>query len=472
MRNARPIRPLLFVAMFALALAFLSQAMFAAVNTKAHPVARVTKKVDDSKRTTLYGHVPGALRRAADMGRLDPNTPSPGMIMVLKSDENQKREIRRIIDEQQDKRTLNYHQWVTPEEFGSYFGVHADDIVQITAWLTSQGFTVDEVSKSKRVIRFSGTTGQIETAFQTEMHTYQSANGETHASNNSEITVPEALNKVIAGVTLHNFFRKSRMTPVRKLSDIKEGPKYTASSSVHYVAPADFQTIYNTAPLIAAGINGSGETIAVVGRSDILLSDVQTYRQMFNLPPNDPTFIHAGQDNGVNPGDDGESDLDVEVSGGIAPNATVDFVIGTPTFLVDGITNSIQYIVENNLADIISISYGSCESVEGVGGNEFNSEMFEQAAAQGISVFIAQGDNGPSGCDDSNDSYEVLGYAAGAEGSTPYGVAVGGTQFDEGSGTYWTTNNNALNLESALSYIPEYPWNESKGANPTSTPSS
>ncbi len=72
---------------------------------------------------------------------------------------------------------------------------------KIKSWLTSQGFTVDDVSKSKRVIQFSGTTGQIEQAFQTEMHTYQLGNGETHVSNNSEITVPEAFSKVIAGVS-------------------------------------------------------------------------------------------------------------------------------------------------------------------------------------------------------------------------------------------------------------------------------
>ena len=220
----------------------------------------------------------------------------------------------------------------------------------------------------------------------------------------------------------------------RKISDLQDylrlGPAYTSSSSVHYVGPSDFATIYNTAPLLAAGINGTGQTIAVVGRTDILMSDVQTYRQLFNLPPNDPIFIHAGQDNGVEPGDDGESDLDVEISGGIAPNATVKFVIGTPTFNVDGITNSIEYIVENNVADIMSISYGSCEAIEGAGGNLFNSEVFEQAAAQGISVFVAAGDGGPAGCDlQGSQTYEVLGYATGAEASTPYSVSVGGTMF-------------------------------------------
>ncbi|MGA3193455.1 MAG: protease pro-enzyme activation domain-containing protein [Terriglobales bacterium] len=463
-----------FVSLIALLVVslLLTPAMFARVTTSVAPTPRVTKKVDATQRTAIPGHVSAAVKMANDLGRQHPDTPSPGMLMILKSSEEQKREIRKVIDEQQDKRTVNYHQWVTPEEFGEHFGVHDSDIAKISAWLQSEGFTVDEVSKSKRVIKFSGNIGQVEHAFQTEMHLY-SYQGELHVANNKEISVPEAFSKVVGGVTLNNFYRKASFDRHKM---IKFGPKYTSSSSVHYVGPADFATIYNTAPLLAQGITGSGETIAIVGRSDILMSDVESYRQLFNLPPNDPTFIHAGQDNGTQPGDDGESDLDVEISGGMAPSAKVDFVIGTPTFLVDGITNSIEYIVENNLSDIMSISYGSCEAVEGVGGNAFNSQAFEQAAAQGISVFIASGDNGPAECDDQNDSLEVLGYAAGAESSTPYSVAVGGTELAGECATfgvgcsqsnyakYWGTSTNGYYLSSALEYIPEVPWNEGKGS--------
>jgi subtilase family serine protease len=490
MTTVRRSRTILFIAMSSLAFFLFSQALFAAtINTNAHPVPRITKPVNDAKRVVLGGHVPRVIANASitgkaiDMGPIDPSTPMQGMRLVLRSSPDQSRDLRRVIDEQQDKRTGNFHQWVTPEEFGSAFGVHDDDIQKISDWLTKQGFTIDNVTKGKRVIQFSGTSGQVEHAFQTSMHTYQ-VNGETHVSASTDISVPEALAPVIAGVNgLHNFFRKNHMVDVQKVSDqrlsdlgnyLKLGPRYTSSSSVHYVGPADFATIYNTAPLLAAGINGTGSTIAIVGRSDILMSDVQTYRQLFNLPVNDPTFIHAGQDNGIEPGDDGESDLDVEISGGVAPNATIKFVIGTPTFNVDGITNSIEYIVENNLADIMSISYGSCESVEGAGGNLFNLQAFEQAAAQGISVFVAAGDNGPAQCDDSNDLWENLGYATGAEASTPYSVAVGGTEFyqDTGAGyaNYWTAGNNGLYLNSALKYIPEYPWNEAKSADFTSTP--
>ena len=451
------------------------------IHTTAAPAIRVVGKVDDSKRTTLYGHVSSAVRSGTDLGRLDPSTQSQHMVLVLKSSDEQKHELRRVLDEQQDKNTANYHQWVTPDQFGQYFGVHDSDIAQITAWLESHGLTVDDVSKSKRVLHFSGTTGQLESAFKTEMHTYQ-VGAETHVSNNSDISVPAALSPVIAGVTLNNFFRRSRMTPVRHLKDVIQSPNYTSSSTVHYVGPWDFAKIYNTFPLLNQGITGAGSSIAIVGRSDILMSDVQSYRTLFGLPVNDPIFIHAGQDNGTQPGDDGESDLDVEISGGIAQNAQVYFVIGTPLFLVDGITNSIEYIVENNTADIMSISYGSCESVEGVGGNEFNSQAFEQAAAQGISIFVAAGDNGPAECDDQNDSYENLGYSTGGESSTPYNVSAGGTGLAESITTaiptspaptsttgpeYWsaTTETTApYYLYSALSYIPETPWNIAKDA--------
>jgi hypothetical protein len=457
-------------------LALVSQTTFATVLTSAHPVARVGKKIDASKRTTLYGHTPRVLERAINIGRVTASTPVEHLVLSLKASPEQEREARRVIDEQQDKHTANFHQWMTPEEFGAHFGVHDDDIAQVKTWLASQGFSVENVNKSKRAIHFSGTVGQLEKAFQTEMHYFVMPNGETHISNDRDISVPEALSPVIAGIpTLNDFFKKPHKVDVGRYSQMRRGPNYTSSSTVHYVGPQDFATIYNTAPLLAQGINGTGVSIGIVGRSDILMSDVQTYRQLFNLPPNDPIFIHAGQDNGIEPGDDGESDLDVEIPGGIAPNATVKFVIGTPTFLVDGITNSIEYIVENNLTDIMSISYGSCEAVEGAGGNSFNSQIFEQAAAQGISVFVASGDGGPAGCDfQGSQTYEVSGYASGSEASTPYSVAVGGTQFygDVASPTtYWSATNNTTYLSSALTYIPEYPWNESRVASPTSTPS-
>jgi subtilase family serine protease len=188
--------------------------------------------------------------------------------MVLHSSDEQERELRRVLDEQQDKKSANYHQWVTPEQFGDHFGVHDSDITKVSAWLQSHGFQVEDVSKSKRVIHFSGTTGQLESAFKTEIHSYQ-VGTETHVSNNSEISVPEALSPVIAGVTMNDFFRKGHIGPVRRMKDVKAAelsqPLYSANTTTHYIGPWDFATIYNTFPLLNKGVTGAGSR--ATGRS-------------------------------------------------------------------------------------------------------------------------------------------------------------------------------------------------------------
>ena len=435
----------------------ISTTLFAEIHTTARPQVRVTARVDNSKRTTLYGHVSGAIRMSKDMGRMDPGTPTGRMIMVLNSDDEQKRELRRVIDEQHDKRTANYHQWLKPEDFGARFGVHDSDISQVETWLKSQGFTVEDVSKSKRVIHFSGTTGQLEKAFKTQMHSYQHR-GKTEVANNGNISIPTALSPVIAGVTVHSSFRSPRKNPLVGKVHLsrKEKPDF-GDVSGNYVGPADFATIYNTNPLLAAGITGTGSSIAIVGDSDVWMSDIQVYRQMFNLPVNDPTIIYAGQNNGIIAGDDQEADSDIELAGSIAPGATIYYVDGSSNLLVDGVTNAKEYVVENNLADIISDSYpGGCELNA---NNAFENQLWEQAAAQGQSVFVAADNVGPEDCDSASDAFGVGGYAVTSD-STPYNVSVGGTTFNEGSGTYWSTTPNPVSFESALSYIPEIAWNE------------
>jgi len=113
MSNTRRI-PVLLAAMFTLAFAVLSQAMFAVVTTNAHPVARVTERVDNSKRTVIHGHVPRVIAHSSDLGRLPGNTPMRHVLMVLKPSFEQDNELQRLIDQQHDKRTINHHQWLTP----------------------------------------------------------------------------------------------------------------------------------------------------------------------------------------------------------------------------------------------------------------------------------------------------------------------------------------------------------------------
>src|SRR5439155_17227460 len=161
------------------------------------------------------------------------------------------------------------------------------------------------------------------------------------------------------------------------------------------VGPGDFAKIYN----VPATFDGTGQSIAVVGQSNINIQDVRDFRTIFGLAPNDPQIILNGADPGLVSGDEGESDLDVEWAGAIAPKAKIILVASqfTDTDGGGGVDASAEYIVDNNVAPVLSESYGGCESALGTGGNAFYNALWQQAAAEGITVLISAGDTGPGG---------------------------------------------------------------------------
>jgi subtilase family serine protease len=187
---------------------------------------------------------------------------------------------------------------------------------------------------------------------------------------------------------------------------------------------------------------------------------VQFFRSTFGLPAKDPIFIHNGNAPGDLKGNEElEADLDVEWSGAVAKNATIDFVISRSTRTTDGVSLSAQYIVNNNVAPVMSTSFGLCEQSLGATGNAFWNNLWTQAAAQGITAFVSTGDTGAAGCDANNAAVGTI-QAVNGLASTPNNVAVGGTEFNEGAGIFWAAGNNA-DLSSALGPIPEIVWNES-----------
>ena len=153
------------------------------------------------------------------------------------------------------------------------------------------------------------------------------------------------------------------------------------------MAPYDFATIYNVLPLwnAASPIDGTGQTIAIVGQSDIYSQDFSDFRQDFGLPPGKLNIIDNGPapDRLASQGDELESDLDVEWSGAVAKGATIDLVASTTTNTTAGVDLSALYIVDNNLAPVMSESYGACELDMGTAGNQFYNQLWQQAAAQG-----------------------------------------------------------------------------------------
>lgn len=424
---------------------------------------RINRSIDPASRTVLAGTVhPNAIANTAT-GRAAADLLMDRMQLVLKRSDAQQSALEDLLAAQQDPNSPQYRQFLTPEQFGAQFGASDEDIATLTDWLTQQGFTVAEVAAGRSSIEFSGTVAQVEQAFATEIHTY-TENGVEHIANAMEISIPDALADVVSGVaSLHDF-----QTNVLH----RTSPQTNLTSGGHALSPYDFATIYNVAPLWKAGTDGTGQTVAIVGRTNINMSDVTTFRSKYGLTGNNTQVILNGNDPGVISSSEAtEALLDVEWSGAVARNAAIAFVVSGSTRATGGDVLSSQYIVNHNVAPVMSYSFGLCESQMGATQLDLFNKLWQQAAAQGISVVVAAGDSGSAGCDSPSSTGRSganttkpasLGFAVSGTASTAYNVAVGGTQFNEGTSasTYWAASNDS-NGASALSYIPEVVWNES-----------
>ena len=433
----------------------------------------IQRPIDDAQRTVLSGNRHPLARAEFDRGAAPAGLPMRRMLLVLKHSDEQESALKTLLADQQAKGSAQFHQWVTPEEFGRQFGPSDSDIAKVTAWLNARGFQVANVAKGRTAIEFSGTAGQVQEAFATSIHRYD-VNGEQHWANANEVSIPSALTAVVKGVlTLHNFPRHSNA--VIHGQQVKPAQGFTSpyftftsgQSTFYGLGPTDFATIYDVLPLWKAGIDGTGQTIAIVGETNINVNDVNSFRSLFGLPAKAPQVILNGADPGI-VGDEPEAVLDVSWSGAVAKNATVDLVVSASTETASGVDLSALYIVDNDLAPVMSESYGECESALGNAGNAFYNALWQQAAAEGITVLVSAGDSGSAVCDNfDTQSFAYNGLAASGFASTPYNVAVGGTDFDQSAATfasYWNPTNDPTTGASAKSYIPEIPWNQSCAA--------
>jgi subtilase family serine protease len=420
------------------------------------PHDRITDYIDDERRIVLHGNRHPLATAAHDTGAVSDDYRMERMILTLKPDATQQAALELLIAAQNDPASPRYHQWLTPKQYGQRFGVSENDLEQIGDWLGTHGLDLVEIGPSRSSIVFSGVAAQVEEAFHTQIHGYQIA-GELHHANAQDPEIPEALSDVVAGVvSLHDF----RSEPMH--TDLQQPVTEFSAGNTHYMAPADFATIYDVAPLYLQGIDGSGQSIAIVGRSNINISDVRQFRSTFGLPANDPQIIVNGKNPGIlSSGEESEADLDVEWSGAVAKKATIKFVVSASTNTSDGTFLSAQYIVNHNLAPVMSMSFGLCEAALGASGNSFINSLWQQAAAQGISVFVSSGDSGAAGCDSASATRATHGRAVNGLCSSPYSVCVGGTQFSDSSYSLYWAPSNAGTMGSALSYIPEAAWNAS-----------
>jgi uncharacterized protein (TIGR03437 family) len=398
---------------------------------------RIIQPADPTRMMPLKGHIHPKALPGNDQGPVDPAMPIRQATLLFKPAPS----IDMFLAEQQLPGSPNYHKWLTPEQFGDRFGLTTNDIAKVTAWLESQGLKVDNVARGRHWVTFSGTADQAARTFRTQFHRFR-VNGESHFANIDEPSIPAAFESIVGGVLgLDDFKPHSQI--VR--------PFATSSKGAHSLVPDDLAAIYNIAPLYAAGIDGDGQRIAIVGDSSLDLSDLRAFRQQFNLPYNDPIQVLIGDDPGYN-SDVVEANLDIEWANAVARGAQIVYVYAQDVFY------AAQFAIDENTAPVLSLSFGSCEA--------FNQASFravaQQASAQGITWLVASGDTGASECDRFAAIPQASkGFSVAFPASIPEITAVGGTQLDDTTAKYWATKNTA-NGASALGYIPETVWNDTE----------
>jgi hypothetical protein len=453
---------------------------------------RITQAIDSRAYVTLTGNTrPEAANTLNYRGPVSAVFPIDHMLLFLQRSPEQEQAVDKLINELNDKNSPNFHKWLTPEEFGERFGVDEQDIQTVSNWLQSQGFQINQVYPNKMVIDFSGTAGQIAEAFRTQMVQLE-VNGEAHIANFGDPQIPAALAPVIKGFASLNDFKPHAMhVPISEYTFAgctSSTAHPTEPGSCYAMTPQDNQTIYNLTPLYNAGYSGQGQTIALVEDTDTYgtagsggTSDWTTYRNTFGLtaafPAGTYTLVHPSCTGPGTNGDDGEAAIDVEVATAIAPSAHIELIScasGTVTF---GGLIALQNLINaaGPYPGAVSVSYGVCESFNGNGGNAAFYNTYQQAAAQGISVFTSSGDEGPSGCGrdfSAGANYIVTSLGVSGWGGTPYDVSVGGTDFEDtynakfggpALSTYWNPTNTS-GYGSAKQYVPEIPWNDACGS--------
>src|SRR6266436_3960788 len=376
---------------------------------------RITQSIDETNRVALKGNTRPEANHANDRGAVANDSPMEHMLFQLKRSSEQELALQEFLDELHTKGSPNFHHWLTAQEFGEQFGLAKPDLDAVTRRLQSHGFRVNVIYPSGMLIDFSGTAAQVRKAFQTEIH-HLEVKGEKHVGNTSDPRIPAALAPVIAGVVSLHDFRPHPMYHLRKAN--REFTFTDILGNIYYaVVPADLAKIYNFNPLFDSGISGQGQTIALIEDTDVFsASDWSTFRQTFGLSGYTSasfTQVHppapAAQPGnncappGVVPLNDAEAILDAEWASAAAPGASILMAARADTSTTFGGLIAIQNLINASAPppSIMSISYGQCETVNGAAANASYNSAYQQAAAEGVSVFVAAGDSGAAGCDNS-----------------------------------------------------------------------
>ena len=429
--------------------------MAAALGVAAHAQAPNTV----AEPRALEGHVPAWAKDANFDAPMPAEQTMGQMTLVLARHPDREQAFEQLLTDQQDPSSPQYHHWLTPSQIGERFGLSDAELDNVRYWL----------APGRNFIGFTGSAGDVSRAFASDVN-YYSVKGERKFSIASAPRLPGAVSslvKSVRGLSTTDERPQHQMRPVSSASPL------VTNGSDHYVAPADFSVIYD----VPSTYTGKGVKIGLVGRARVDTADLVNFRQKTATTFANPTVIVPTAFGGVDPGpaltappsnpslagDQGEATLDVLRSGSTAQGASILLVVST-AYPAGDIGADAEYLIQTEPVpvQVMSISFGACEGADGASGVQFWDSLFQQAAGEGISVFVSSGDSGASGCDANFQPPPAApkpnspNYIC----SSSYATCVGGTEFNDANiDDYWS-GTNGTGFGSALSYIPEGAWNE------------
>jgi subtilase family serine protease len=461
----------------------------------------ITEKIDDTRQVTLRGNVRPEATPDRDLGPVEDGLQLRLYLVLQRSPESQAA-LDNLIERQQQPTAAEYHQWITPQQFGERFGVAEQDIAKLTAWLESRGMKVSGVMNNASFIDFTASAGNVRDTFGTQLH-YFNVRGK-HPALVSDPRVPEAIAGVVAGIQGLN-----KLPPIPSHTKVRQTAWDAATHSWHSVDPAghpaahpeystgnefnvtpqDFYTIYNVNPLFTGGTKGAGATVAVIEESDIVYGtvnastgvatggDVATFRKLFGVPGTLNMHVYHGygsvtcNDPGIDPngsGEESEAALDAEWASALAPSSNLIFM-SCDQNIDQGTETSEMALIDNNISDVMSLSYGWSE--ENFAASDYTSQdtLYAQAATQGQTFIVSAGDSGADAKDQDTTGTSTSGINVSGYSASPLVTTAGGTDFQDlydsqlggvPQSNYWGANNSAYYAD-ALGYVPETSWNDS-----------
>jgi len=319
-----------------------------------------------------------------------------------------------------DPTSAQYKHYLTVKQFAQRFGATAETAASVRGYLASHGLKVGQVTANGLTLTASGSATQIEKAFGTTIGTFRDRAGKSFYANTAAPQLPAAIASAVTDVSGLSNYAVSHQDAVRGSA--------SAKASVQGYTPTQVRGGYNLNSAISAGYTGAGETVALEEFSAFTQSDVTTYDKKFSLTPSTPTVVKSDGGTTDKSGED-EVELDIEVVQALAPGATID-VYEAPNS--DAGEAAVYAQLVSSDVPVISTSWGQDEAAETASNRTALNTDFQEAAAQGQSIYAASGDDGS---DDAGNGGTSVDFPA----ADPYVTGAGGTTLKITSANAWSS---------------------------------